>query len=102
MSLPLHSNGVCILTPNQAFQLETNGILPDCRAHRHLSRGRADTLVEDHIIFRDDHGEYVRYLEARWVGKGKHYIAFVRAREWKRMDSSGTTTMQLVPAGGAW
>jgi hypothetical protein len=99
---PTHSNGVCILTPNQAFQLESNGIVPDCREHRHLSRGRADQLIEEHIVFRDDQGDYVRYTEARWVGRGKRYLTFVRSREWKRMDSAGTTCMQLVPAGGAW
>jgi hypothetical protein len=98
----MHSNGICILSPSQAFQLETDGIIPDCRQHRHLSRGKAIGLIEDHFVFRDDQGDYVRYLEARWVGKGKKYVTFIRSREWKRMDSAGTTVMQLVPAGGAW
>lgn len=98
----MHTNGVCILSPNQAFQFERNGTLPNCREHRHLTRRTADELVADHRIWRDDHGDYIRYVEARWVGKGKRFITFIRSREWKRMDSAGTTTMQLVPAGGAW
>jgi hypothetical protein len=97
-----HSNGVCVLTPAQADELERNGTIPSCLHHRHLSRGKAEELISEHIVFRDDRGEYVRSVEARWVGKGKRYIAFVRSREWKRVESSGTTVMQLVPAGGAW
>jgi hypothetical protein len=98
----MHSNGVCILTPHQAFQLERNGILPDCREHRHLSRGKAEELIAEHFVFRDERGNYTRYLEARWVGKGKRFLVFVRSREWKRLESAGTTVMQLVPAGGVW
>ena len=98
----MHSNGVCILTPAQAYQLEANGIVPSCREHRHLSRGKAEELVSEHVVFRDDRGDFSRLVEARWVGKGKCYLAFVRSREWKRVDSAGTTTMQLVPAGGVW
>jgi len=97
----MHS-GVCILTPNQAFQLERNGIIPDCRQHRHLARKKADELIEQHVVFRDDRGDFSRLVEARWVGKGKRCIVFVRSREWKRLDSAGTTVMQLVPAGGVW
>lgn len=98
----MHSNGVCILTPAQAFQYETHGILPSCREHRHLSRGKAQELVDQRIVYCDDRGDYARILEARWVGKGKRYLTFIRSREWKRLDSAGTTVMQLVPAGGAW
>jgi len=98
----MHFNGVCILTPAQAFEYERNGVLPPCVNHRHMSRGKARELVNEHIVFRDDRGDFVRYVEARWVGKGKRYIAFVRAREWQRRDSAATTVMQLVPAGGAW
>lgn len=98
----MHTNGVCILTPAQAFEFERNGRLPSCENHRHLSRGRAEELISEHIVFRDDRGDFVRYVEARWVGKGKKYLTFVRSREWKRLDSAGTTTMQLVPAGGVW
>jgi hypothetical protein len=93
---------ICILSPAQAFELEQNGTIPPCDSHRHLSRGQADELIAEHIVFRDERGDYVRYLEARWVGKGKKYLTFLRGREWKRMDSAGTTVMQLVPAGGAW
>lgn len=98
----MHTNGVCVLTPNQAFQFERNGILPQCQNHRHLSRGAAEELVDQHIVFRDDRGDFVRYMEARWVGKGKRFLTFVRSREWKRLESAGTTVMQLVPAGGVW
>jgi len=95
-------SGVCVLTPAQAYQLEAHGLIPSCREHRHLSRGKAEELVSEHIVFRDDHGDYSRLVEARWIGKGKRFLAFVRSREWKRMESAGTTVMQLVPAGGAW
>ena len=98
----LTSNRVCILSPNEAFQLERNELVPDCRQHRHLSRGKANELIHAHVVFRDDRGDYVRYLEARWVGKGKRYLVFVRSRNWKRMESSGATVMQLVPGGGVW
>jgi hypothetical protein len=95
-------SSICVLTPNQAFQLEFNGILPSCRDHRHLSRGQADQLLGEKLVYRDDHGDFARIVEARWVGKGKRYLTFVRSREWKRRDSAGTVTMQLVPAGGVW
>jgi hypothetical protein len=95
-------NGICVLTPAQAFQLEHHGIIPSCTQHRHLSRGKAEELIAEHIVFQNDGGNFVRHIEARWVGKGKRYLAFVRSREWKRMDSAGTVTMQLVPAGGSW
>jgi hypothetical protein len=98
----MHSNGVCVLTPAQAFELETNGVIPPCQNHRHLSRGKADALVAEHIVYRDDRGDWVRFVEARYIGKGKKYLSFIRSREWKRMDSAGTITMQLVPAGGVW
>ena len=98
----MHTNGVCVLTPAQADEFERNGLIPSCHQHRHLSRGKADDLIAEHIIFRDDRGDFVNYLEARWVGKGKKYLTFVRGREWKRMESAGTTVMQLVPAGGTW
>ena len=84
------------------MRFETDGIAPPCQNHRHLSRGKANELISEHIIFRDDRGDFVSYIEARWVGRGKKYLTFVRSREWKRMESSGTTVMQLVPAGGAW
>lgn len=95
-------SGVCVLTPAQAHQLETNGIIPSCREHRHLSRSKAEDLIAERVIFRDDRGDYARTVEARWVGKGKKFLTFVRSREWKRLDSAGTTVMQLVPAGGVW
>lgn len=98
----MHSNGVCVLTPRQAIQLESNGIIPDCRAHRHLSRGAADELIGQTLVYRDERGDFSRLVEARWIGPGKKYLAFVRSRDWKRMDSAGTTVMQLVPAGGVW
>lgn len=98
----MHTNGVCILTPSQALQFESHGITPDCHLHRHMSRGKAEELVAQRIVYRDDQGDFTRLIEARWVGKGKRYITFVRSREWKRLDSAGSTVMQLVPAGGAW
>lgn len=92
-------SNVCLLTPHQAVQLEINGIVPSCREHRHLSRIRADELIREFVVFRDERGEFLRLVEARWIGKGKKYLAFVRSRMWKRMDSGGTVTMQLVPGG---
>ena len=94
--------GVCILTPAQAFQYETHGIVPQCTQHRHMARVKADELVSERIVFRDDRGDFSRLVVARWVGKGKRCVVFVRSREWKRLDSAGTTVMQLVPAGGVW
>lgn len=67
-----------------------------------MSRGKAEQLVAEHIVIRDDRGDFVRYVEARWIGKGKKFLTFVRSREWKRKDSAGTVAMQLVPAGGVW
>ena len=78
---------VCILTPNQAFQLETSGIIPCCRDHRHLSRDRAEKLIAEYIVFRDDRGDFVRYIEARWVGKHKRFLTFIRSRAWARRNS---------------
>jgi hypothetical protein len=98
----MHSNGVCVLTPAQADEFERNGTVACCTQHRHLSRGKAEELASERIVCRDDRGDFVSYIEARWVGKGRKYLTFVRSREWKRMESSGTTVMQLVPAGGAW
>lgn len=100
--LQMMRTNVCIITPHQALQLEINGILPSCREHRHLSRSRAEELIADHIVFRDDRGDFVRYVEAQWVGKHKRFITFIRSRAWERRDSAGTVVMQLVPAGGAW
>lgn len=91
---------VCILSPQQAFEFENNGIVPCCRQHRHISRTKADELIEQASVFRDDSGNFVRLLEVRWIGKHKRYLAFVRSRNWKRMDSAGTITMQLIPGGG--
>ena len=96
----MRTNGICILTPAQAFEFEHRGIVPPCPNHRHISRGKAEELIAERIIFRDDRGDFVRFLEARWVGKHKRFICFVRAREWKRLLSAGTTVMQLVPGGG--
>lgn len=90
---------VCVLTPHQAFQLETKGIIPSCREHYHISRAKAAELISERVVFRNDGGDFVRHIEARWVGKGKKYLAFVRSRIWKRMDSAGTVTMQLIPGG---
>lgn len=98
----MHSNGVCVLSPADAFDLEHYGKIPACEHHRHFSRGKAEQLIGEHIVCRDDRGDFVRYIEARWVGRGKHYLTFVRSREWVRRDSAGTVVMQLVPAGGAW
>lgn len=97
----MHSN-VCILTPAQAFEFESHGIPPPCETHRHLSRTRAEELIAEHVVFRDDRGDFVRYVEVRWVGKHKRFITFIRSRAWERRDSAGTVVMQLVPAGGAW
>ena len=93
-------NRVCVLSPAQSFQLELNGIIPDCRQHHHLSRRKAEELIAEHAVFRDDLGNFVRHAEVRWIGRGKRYLAFLRSRQWKRMDSAGTTTMQLIPGGG--
>lgn len=98
----MHSNGVCVLTPRQAYQLEFHDIVPNCREHRHLSRGAAEELIGQTVVVREDSGDFARQVEARWIGRGKKYLAFVRSREWKRMESAGTTVMQLVPAGGVW
>jgi hypothetical protein len=84
------------------MQFESDGIAPSCREHRHLSRGKAAELAAERIVFRDDRGDFVNYIEARWVGKGRKFLTFIRSREWKRVQSSGTTVMQLVPAGGVW
>lgn len=93
---------VCILSPNQAFQFETHAQIPSCREHRHISRAKGEELIQQNIVYRDDRGDFVHTLEARWVGKGKRWLTFVHAREWKRMESASTTVMQLVPSGGAW
>ena len=93
---------VCVLSPAQAYQYEANRIVSPCPKHRHMSRSKAEELVAERIVIRDERGDFVRYVEARWVGKGKRYITFVRSRQWKRLESAGTTVMQLVPAGGAW
>lgn len=98
----MHSNGVCVLTPAQAFRLEANGVIPSCCDHRHLSRGKAEQLIAQHFVYLDDQGNYVRMAEARWVGKRKRFMTFVRSREWKRLASAGVIVMQLVPAGGVW
>lgn len=93
---------VCVLSPAQAYQYEINGIISPCQKHRHMSRRKAEQLIAEHIVIRDDRGDFVRYVEARWIGKGKKFLTFVRSREWKRLESAGTTVMQLVPAGGVW
>lgn len=98
----MHSNGICVLTPTQAFDFERDGTIPSCREHRHLSRGKAEELIAQRIVYLDDQGDYARVAEARWVGKGRRFMTFIRSREWKRLDSAGTVTMQLVPAGGVW
>lgn len=98
----MHCNGICVLTPAQAFEYEHHGTIPPCQNHRHLSRRKAEELIAEHIIFRNDGGDFVRYVEVRWVGRGKKFLTFIRSREWARRDSAGTVTMQLVPAGGAW
>jgi hypothetical protein len=96
-------NRVCVLTPAQALALESRALVPCCREHRHISRAQADDLVENnYLVYRDDRGDFVRSIEVRWVGKGKKYLAFVRSRLWKRVESASTTVMQLVPGGGAW
>ena len=94
-------SNVCLLTPNQAFQLESKGIVPSCREHRHISRAKANALVEEIAVYRDDAGNFIRLLEVRWIGKGKRYLVFVRSRNWERRDSAGMIVMQLVPGGGA-
>lgn len=93
---------VCIISPSQAYAFETHAQVPSCRDHRHISRTKADELIGLNVVYRDDRGDFVHTLEARWVGKGKRWLTFVHAREWKRMESAATTVMQLVPGGGAW
>jgi hypothetical protein len=98
----MHTNGVCILTPRQAHEFEMRGTLPSCRDHHHISKGKADELADDSVVVLSDNGDPVRMSQVRWIGKGKHFMVFERARSWKRIPSEGVTVMQLVPSGGSW
>ena len=76
--------------------MEHNGTIPPCENHRHMSRGKAEEIIAERFIFLSDQGNFVRFVEAKWVGKGKKFMSFVRHREWRRLPSAGTTVMQLI------
>jgi len=78
--LPVQSFGkVCLLSNSEAEDLEKDGVLPNCRNHRHMGRRAAETFFSAPAAGR---------REARWVVplpgiKAKAAITLEFAPTWK-------------------
>jgi hypothetical protein len=87
----VHACGmVCMISPIELAALEA-GVALNCADHKHISRRRADELNE--LNFNTPRR---KEREAEYVGRGKRYMVYNRARCWKKVMSGGFAVMQLV------
>jgi hypothetical protein len=94
--MPLQSFGkVCELNSIEAIDLETNGIVPDCRHHRHLGRRAADDLLSMRSDGMRPDARSVVPLEGV---RSKPAITRERAPAW-RPRTSLDPALSLLPGG---
>jgi hypothetical protein len=84
---------VCLLSHSEAARLENWNIWPICKAHRHISRAKAEVLVQEN--------------DARWIGGAHTKVqgpvtmivpTFLQGRTWKPVGPRlGVRVWQFVP-----
>lgn len=57
---------VCVLSPEEAIDLDRKNLQPSCSSHRHISTTKAELLVSQGGIIS----------AAKWLGKEKRYLVF--------------------------
>jgi hypothetical protein len=84
---------VCQLSSLEAIDLETNGIVPDCRHHRHLGRRAAD----DRLSIRSDGIRPDARLVVPLEGaRAKPAITLERAPVWRPRTSLDPALSRLL------
>src|ERR1700688_2301784 len=96
LKMPLQSFGkVCVLSSFEAIDLETNGVVPDCRQHRHLGQGAADNLLSSRSDGKRPDARSVVPLDR---ARAKPAITLGLAPIWKPRTSSDPA-LSFLPGG---
>jgi hypothetical protein len=86
---------VCVLTSTEAIDLETNGIIPNCRQHRHLGRRAANSLISMRTDGKHPDARSVVPLEGV---RAKPSITLESAPMWRPRTSSDPA-LSFLPGG---
>jgi len=94
--MPHQSFGkVCVLSQSEVEYLEKDGIVPDCRNHRHVGRRAAESLASTH---KGSERRAARFVVPLHGSRAKPAIAFEFAPRW-RPRAVSDPNLRVLPGG---